>query len=150
MAGLEDMIRSGAPGGSIGKPLMLALLALLASGALFGGGGAKAPASTGSQPTPNEGGGGLLGGLGGLLDKLQKGGLGDVANSWVGPGQNQPASHGQLGSALGPDIIKTLAQRSGLSEEEITKQLSQILPGVVDKLTPQGRVPTLAELSDLT
>jgi uncharacterized protein YidB (DUF937 family) len=148
MAGLEDIIRSSAPGGNIGKPLMLALLALLASGALFGGGGAGRPASR-AQPSSDEGGGGLLGGLGGLLDKLQKGGLGNVANSWVGPGQNQPASHGQLGSALGPDIIKTLAQRSGLSEEEITKQLSQILPGVVDKLTPNGRLPTLAELSQL-
>jgi uncharacterized protein YidB (DUF937 family) len=86
--------------------------------------------------------------LGGLLDKLQKGGLGDVAKSWIGSGQNQPVSPGQLGPALGPDIIKTLAQRSGLSEEEITKHLSQILPGVVDKLTPHGRLPTLAELSD--
>jgi len=46
-------------------------------------------------------------------------------------------------------IIKTLAQRSGLSEEGITRQLSQILPGVVDKLTPNGRPPTLAELSQL-
>jgi uncharacterized protein YidB (DUF937 family) len=88
--------------------------------------------------------------LGGLLDKLQKGGLGDVANSWVGSGQNKPVSPSQLGPALGPDIIKTLAQRSGLSEEEITSRLSQILPGVVDKLTPQGRLPTLAELSDLS
>jgi uncharacterized protein YidB (DUF937 family) len=149
MAGLEDMIRSSAPGGNIAKPLMLALLALLASGALFGGGGSGRPASTGSQPSSDEGAGGLLGGLGGLLDKLQKGGLGNVANSWVGPGQNQPASPGQLGPALGPDIIKTLAQRSGLSEEELTKQLSQILPGIVDKLTPNGRLPTLAELSDL-
>jgi uncharacterized protein YidB (DUF937 family) len=58
-------------------------------------------------------------------------------------------SPGQLGSALGPDIIKTIAQRSGLSEEEITKQLSQVLPGVVDKLTPQGRLPTMAELSEM-
>jgi uncharacterized protein YidB (DUF937 family) len=148
MAGLEDMIRSSAPGGNIGKPLMLALLALLASGALFGGGGATRPASTGAQPSSDEGGGGLLGGLGGLLDKLQKGGLGNVANSWVGPGQNQPVSPSQIGPALGPDI-KTLAQRSGLSEEEITKHLSQILPGVVDKLTPNGRLPTLAELSQL-
>jgi uncharacterized protein YidB (DUF937 family) len=149
MAGLEDMIRSSAPGGNIAKPLMLALLALLASGALFGGGGSGRPASTGSQPSSDEGAGGLLVGLGGLLDKLQKGGLGNVANSWVGPGQNQPASPGQLGPALGPDIIKTLAQRSGLSEEELTKQLSQILPGIVDKLTPNGRLPTSAELSDL-
>src|SRR6516225_2489193 len=135
MAGLEDMFRSAAPGGSISKPLMLALLALLASGALFRGGGTSAATTTGSQPTSDEGAGGLLGGLGGLLDKLQKGGLGDVANSWIGSGQNQPVSPKQLGPALGPDIIKTLA-RSGLSEEELTKQLSQILPGLVDKLTP--------------
>jgi uncharacterized protein YidB (DUF937 family) len=126
MAGLEDMIRSSAPGG---KPLLIALLALLASGALFRGGRAGPAASTSSPPTSDEGAGGLLGGLGGLLDKLQKGGLGNVANSWVSSGQNQPVSHNQLGPALGPDIIKTLAQRSGLSEEELTKQLSQVLGG---------------------
>ena len=148
MAGLEDLIRSSAPGGSIGKPLMLALLALLASGVLFRGGGTSAATTTGAQPTSDEGAGGLLGGLGGLLDKLQKGGLGDVANSWVGSEQNQPVSPKQLNPALGSDIIKALAQRSGLSEEELTKQLSQILPGVVDKLTPAGRLPTLAELSE--
>ena len=148
MAGLEDTIRSSVPDGNIAKPLMLALLALFASGALFRGGGGR-PADTPAQPTSDEGAGGLLGGLGGLLDKLQKGGLGSAANSWVGPNQNQPVSPGQLGSALGPDIIKTLAQRSGLSEEEITKRLSEVLPGVVDKLTPQGRLPTAAELSEL-
>ena len=150
MAGLEDMIRSSAPGGNVGKPLLLALLALLASGALFGRGGVQDVLQVrGHNRLPMKAPAGLLGGLGGLLDKLQKGGLGNVANSWVGPGQNQPASPGQLGSALGPDIIKTLAQRSGLSEEEITKGLSQILPGIVDKLTPNGRLPTLAELSEL-
>jgi uncharacterized protein YidB (DUF937 family) len=149
MAGLEDMIRSSAPGGNIGKPLMLALLALLASGTLFGKGDAGPTAKPPSQPASAEGAGGLLGGLGGLLDKLQKGGLGNAANSWVGSSQNQPVSHGQLGSALGPDIIKTLADRSGLSEEELTKQLSQVLPGLVDKLTPQGRLPTMAELSEM-
>jgi uncharacterized protein YidB (DUF937 family) len=147
MASLEDTIHSAVPGGSVGKPLMLALLALLASGALFRGGGAGATTSAGPEPTSNEGTGGLLGGLGGLLDKLQKGGLGNVTNSWVGSGQNQPDSPGQLGPALGSDLIKALAQRSGLSEEELTKQLSQVLPGVVDKLTPAGRLPTLAELS---
>jgi uncharacterized protein YidB (DUF937 family) len=88
--------------------------------------------------------------LGGLIDKLQNGGLGNAINSWIGHGQNQPVSPGQLGSALGPDLIKMLAQRSGMSEEEITKQLSQILPGVVDKLTPQGRLPSAAELSHTT
>ena len=148
MAGLQDMIRSSAPGGNIGKPLMIALGALLASGVLFGRSGAGQSATTGSQPTSNEGAGGLLGGLGGLMDKLQQGGLGNVTNSWIGSGQNQPVSPNQVGSALGPNIIKTLAQQSGLSEDELTKQLSQVLPGVVDKLTPNGRLPTLAELSE--
>ena len=148
MAGLNDLIRSSAPGGSIAKPLMLALGALLASGVLFGGKGQTA--SAGAQPTSDTGdAGGVLGGLGGLLNKLQQGGLGNAANSWVGSGQNQPASPGQLGSALGPNIIKTLAQQSGLSEDELTKQLSQVLPGLVDKLTPNGRLPTMAELSNM-
>ena len=62
MANLEDTIRSAAPGGSIAKPLMLALLALLASGALFRGGSKGPTASTSSPPTPDEGTGGLLGG----------------------------------------------------------------------------------------
>ena len=150
MAGFEDTIRKAVPGGDIAKPLMLALLALLASGVLFGKRDAGPSAGTGAQPTPDQGTGGLLGGLGGLVEKLQKGGLGNAINSWIGTGQNQPVSPGQLGSALGPDIIKMLAQRSGLSEEEITKQLSQILPGVVDKLTPHGRLPTVAELSQTT
>ena len=70
MSGFDDMIRSAAPGGNIGKPLMLALGALLASGALFRGSGAGQTASAPTQPTSDEGAGGLLGGLGGLLNKL--------------------------------------------------------------------------------
>jgi uncharacterized protein YidB (DUF937 family) len=147
MAGLENVIRSSAPGGNIGKPLMIALGALLASGVLFGGKGQTSNAS--AQPTADQDAGGVLGGLGGLVNKLQQGGLGNIANSWVGSGQNQPVSPNQLGSALGPSIIKVMAQKSGLSEEEITQQLSQVLPGIVDKLTPNGRLPTVAELSQI-
>jgi len=151
MAGLNDMIRSAFPGGNVGKPLMLALGALLASGVLTKGGAGQTAgqtASTGSQPaTDTNDAGGMLGGLGGLLNKLEQGGLGDQTKSWVGTGQNQPVSPGQLGSALGPSIIKMLAQKSGIPEEELTKQLSQVLPGIVDKLTPNGRLPTAAELS---
>jgi uncharacterized protein YidB (DUF937 family) len=147
MSGFDDMIRSAAPGGNIAKPLMLALGALLASGVLFRGSGAGQAANVPTQPTSEEGAGGVLGGLGGLLNKLEQNGLGSVANSWVGSGQNQSVSPGQLSSALGPSIIKMLAQKSGMSEEDITKQLSQVLPGLVDKLTPNGRMPTAAELS---
>jgi len=83
------------------------------------------------------------------VNKLQQGGLGDVVNSWVGSGQNQPVSPSQLGSALGPSVIKTVSQLTGLSEDDLTKQLSQVLPGLVDKLTPNGRLPTVAELSKM-
>ena len=147
MAGLNDLIRSSG-GGSIAKPLLLGLGALLATNVLFGGKGQTASAS--AQPTTDTSdAGGVLGGLGGLVNKLQQGGLGDVVNSWVGSGQNQPVSPSQLGSALGPSVIKTVSQLTGLSEDDLTKQLSQVLPGLVDKLTPNGKLPTVAELSKM-
>jgi uncharacterized protein YidB (DUF937 family) len=127
---------------------MLALLALLASGALFGGGDREvAPTKSGGPRPAADEGGGLLEGLGGLLDRFRQSGQGKAADSWIGTGPNEPVSPGQVGNALGPNIIKTLAGRSGLSEEELLRQLSQVLPGVVDKLAPNGRLPTLAELA---
>jgi len=160
MAGLNDAIRNAFPGG-IGKPLMLGLGALLASGVLTRGlsgqtasagqtAGTGQTASTGSQPaTDTNDAGGVLGGLGGLLNKLEQGGLGNQANSWVGSGQNQPVSPGQLSQALGPNIIKTLSQMTGVSEDELTKQLSQSIPVIVNTLTPNGKLPTVAELSKI-
>ena len=145
---LDDMLGSALPQGGISKPLMLALLALLGSGALFGGRDSEAaPAKPGGSRPPTDEGGGLLEGLGGLLDRFRQSGQGKAADSWVGTGPNEPVSPGQVGNALGTNILKTLAERSGLSEEELLKQLSQVLPGVVDKLTPNGRLPTLAELA---
>jgi uncharacterized protein YidB (DUF937 family) len=149
MAGLNDMIRSAFPGGNVAKPLMLALGALLASGVLTRGSTGQT-ASAGSQPTTDTSdAGGLLGGLGGLLNKLEQGGLGDQTKSWVGSGQNQPVSPSQLGSALGPNIIKTLSQMTGVSEDQLTKQLSQGIPVIINTLTPNGRLPTVAELSQM-
>ena len=117
MAGLNDVIRSAFPDGNAPKSLTDILGALLGSNVLTGG-GAGQTASTGSQPTTDTNdAGGLLGGLGGLLNKLEQGGLGDQTKSWVGTGQNQPVSPGQLGQALGPNIIKTLSQMTGVSED---------------------------------
>ena len=147
MGFLDDVLNKSAPqGGSLAKPLMLAFMALLASGALIGGKQAPA-AAPGTSPAPDPGSGGLLGGLGGLLEKFKQAGQGDLAKSWVGTGQNQPVSPNQLGSALGPSIIKTLSEKTGMSEQELTAQLSQLLPGVVDRLTPQGRLPTHQEIA---
>lgn len=149
---LDDVLGSAVPGGKTSKPLMLALLALLASGALFRSGGGEVPPVTADPPrvpTGEGGGGGLLEGLGGLLDRFRQAGQGKVADSWIGSGPNQPVSPGQLGNALGPNIIKTLSERSGIPEDELVRQLSQVLPGMVDKLTPRGRLPTLAELDQM-
>jgi len=89
----------------------------------------------------------ISGGLGDLLKQLQQGGHGEVANSWVGKGQNQPISPGDLANALGADQIDKLSSQSGLSRDELLNGLSQYLPQVVDHLTPDGRLPSEQEVS---
>lgn len=84
---------------------------------------------------------GGLGGLAGLVAKLQQSGLGDVAASWVGTGQNQAISPDQLGGVLGNDAISGMAGQLGMDQGDLLGQLSQLLPQVVDKLTPQGQIP---------
>jgi uncharacterized protein YidB (DUF937 family) len=91
--------------------------------------------------------GGLSGGLGSLLERLTSAGHGDVANSWVNSGPNQPIQPGQPGSALGQTTVSELARHAGMNEQELLAQLSRVLPGVVDKLTPGGRVPDASEIA---
>ncbi|TPK95592.1 DUF937 domain-containing protein [Mesorhizobium sp. B2-4-12] len=131
------------PGGNITKPLMIALGALLV-GKMLSGRSADQPDQQTQAPAPTEanpGDGGLLGGLGGLLGKLRDAGHGNVADSWVGTGQNQSINANDLGAALGPQVIHEIAQRTGMDEQELLKQLSTALPGIVDRLTPNGQVP---------
>jgi uncharacterized protein YidB (DUF937 family) len=84
---------------------------------------------------------GSLGGLQGLVSKLQDAGLGDVVASWIGTGSNLPVSAGQLSQALGIDTLACMAQQFGLNEGDIAGQLAQMLPGLVDQLTPAGQMP---------
>jgi uncharacterized protein YidB (DUF937 family) len=81
------------------------------------------------------------GGLNGLIESFTKNGLGDIISSWVGTGKNLPISAEQITKALGQGKIGQLASQTGLSKDDLTKHLSGILPGIVDKLTPQGKVP---------
>ena len=89
--------------------------------------------------------GGGADGLAGLVQSLTQGGLGNVASSWVGKGQNLPVSADQISGALGGSsgggLLAKLAQQAGLSHGDTASGLSQILPGLVDKLTPDGHVP---------
>lgn len=81
------------------------------------------------------------GGLSGILEKFKQGGLGETAASWVGKGENMPVSSDQIASVLGSGAIAEMAAKFGINPETLSAQLAQHLPGVVDKLTPDGEVP---------
>ena len=89
----------------------------------------------------------ISGGLGDILKQLQQSGHGETANTWVGPGQNKPIAPGDLAKALGADQINGLMSQTGLSREDLLSGLSQQLPGVIDHLTPDGRLPSDDEVS---
>ncbi len=118
-------LQGGGQGGGGNAMLMQVISALLQGQGGGGGGGAL----------------GGLGGLGGLLSQLQQGGLGDAAQSWVSTGQNLPVSADQLQAALGADRIDALAQQVGMPAGDLSSQLAQYLPQVVDQMTPGGQLP---------
>jgi uncharacterized protein YidB (DUF937 family) len=155
------------PAGSGGmSPMTMALLGLLAykaiKGLSSGQPGAK-PAAAGNNPGGSLGGmlpgglGGLLaggaagsiisGGLNDLLKQFQQSGQGDAANSWVGTGPNKTISSSDLAKVLDNDQIKALMAQAGISRDELLAGLSEQLPELIDKLTPNGRLPTAQELS---
>jgi uncharacterized protein YidB (DUF937 family) len=130
------------------------------------GGGKQVPGSGPGQNSQSDGQGGVLGKLGGLLGgasagSVLSGGLGDLieqfkrngqgqaADSWVGTGPNQQLHPDQLEQAIGPDVLNTLSQHTGLSREDLLARLTRELPTAVDKFTPHGRLPTEDEAARL-
>lgn len=171
MGMLEDLLGKAVPGGGISKPLLIALGALILSGALTGKKGAAPSTPTplpggtttaggessgGGFSLPNLGGalaggaagGALLNGLGGLIDMFTKGGQKSAIDSWVGSGENKQVSAGDLGSLLPPDILRQLQQQTGLGQGDLLSQLSQILPELINGMTPNGRMPTEQEVDE--
>ena len=67
--------------------------------------------------------------------------LGDVVSSWIGTGQNQPIAASRIQSGLGSDAIKKLAARMGIAPDAMSAKLAELLPGAIDKLTPNGKLP---------
>jgi uncharacterized protein YidB (DUF937 family) len=104
-----------------------------------------AAAGTGAAAAEESAISGLLGAGGsnltGLLDKLKLGGLEDTAKSWVGKGENKAISGEQVKAALGKDEIAAVASKLGVSEDVAVGKIAKVLPGVIDKLTPDGLVP---------
>jgi uncharacterized protein YidB (DUF937 family) len=119
-------------------------------GSVLGGGGQSAqPGGAGALmqivaamlANQGSGAGGGLGGLAGLAEQFQRGGMGDVMNSWIGKGENQPIAPDQLGNVLGGDLLGKLTQQTGMGQSDLLGQLSQLLPQMVDQATPEGRIP---------
>jgi uncharacterized protein YidB (DUF937 family) len=160
---------------SRGMPSMVALLGLLAVAGYQNrdkiaevlGGLKQAPAGGPGQDNRQAARqGGVLGNLGGLLsgagvgsvlsgglrdlvEHFKQNGQGQAADSWVKPGPNQQLRPDQLEQAIGPDVLNTLSQQTGLSREELLARLTRELPTAVDKFTPEGRLPTEDEAARL-
>jgi uncharacterized protein YidB (DUF937 family) len=125
-------------------------------GGLLGGGGSGGGLGGLLGGSGGAGGlGGLLGGLGGagvggllggglndLVDRFKQNGRGDLADSWVGTGPNKEVEPRDLEQAIGPDVLETLEQQTGLPRDELLARLSRELPQAVDKYTPDGRIPS--------
>ena len=122
--GLLESVLGSALGGSPqqggGGALMSVIAAMLANG---------------------QSGGSAGGGVAGLIEQFQRSGQGDVIDSWVGTGQTQAISPDQLGSVLGGDLLGQLTRQTGMGEGDLLGQLSQVLPQLVDRATPEGHVP---------
>jgi len=84
---------------------------------------------------------GLAGGLTGLIDQFRQAGLGHIADSWIGTGSNHPVSPDQLERVFGERQVGALAEQSGMERGQFLSQLSQALPSMVDRMTPNGQVP---------
>jgi uncharacterized protein YidB (DUF937 family) len=159
---------------SRGMPSMTALLGLLAVAgyqnrdkiAEMLGGVKQQPAGGSAASNQQAGLGGALGKLGGMLggasagsllsgglrdlvERFKQNGQGHAADSWVNRGPNQQIAPHQLEQAIGPDVLNTLSQQTGLSREELLSGLTRELPEAVDKFTPEGRLPTEDEAARL-
>ncbi len=151
LTGMRNGPRGHGGGGGM-SPITMALLGLLAYKAVKSFGGAGPRAGSG-MATPGGGlgdllngglsglGGILSGGLGDLVKQFQNAGKGDVADSWVGTGDNKPIAPSDLSQVLTAEQIAFLTERTGLSREALLAGLSEQLPEAVDELTPQGRLP---------
>lgn len=132
------------------SPVMLGLMGLLAYRTIKGKGrladmlGTDATATGAGGPLS---GGALGSGLKDLLDRFRQSGQGTKAESWIAKGPNQPIAPHDLESALGEERIQWLMEQTGMPKDQLLAGLSKNLPDAIDELTPEGRLPTDAELA---
>jgi uncharacterized protein YidB (DUF937 family) len=146
--GMFNTLGGGRRGGM--SPIMMGLMGLLAYRTLKGKGRLAdmlgTNQSAGGAPGPLSG-ASLGSGLKDLLDRFRQSGHEDKAQSWVSTGANKSIAPQELEQALGEERIQWLTEQTGMPREELLRGLSGELPDAIDKLTPEGRVPTDEELS---
>ena len=131
--GLLDSVIGGLLGGNSGAGATSPMGNILSG--LLGGG------QTGMGGLGGAGAGGMAGGLGGLLSQFENAGLGQIAQSWIGNGQNQSVSPQQLQNVFGQDRVQGMAAQAGMEPGDFLSQLSQHLPNAVNGMTPNGQLP---------
>ncbi|MFO1520181.1 MAG: YidB family protein [bacterium] len=89
------------------------------------------------------------GGFASLVQNFQKNGLGDILSSWIGTGQNMPVSSEQIQQGLGGDLMQQLAAKTGLPVNQLSSHLTDILPNLIDKMTPNGQMPEGGSLTEV-
>jgi uncharacterized protein YidB (DUF937 family) len=131
---MQMLTSKGGGAGSAGGLGGLGGLGSMLGGAL-GGGQAPATGAGVGQAAPD------MGGLGGIIDAFQKGGLGHLADSWVSTGDNLPVSGDQVSEVFGQDKIAAMANQLGMSQGDVSGGLAQILPQLINHVTPDGKMP---------
>ncbi len=118
-------------------------------------------ASFGESPSEGGGSSGLMGtaldfinkqpgGLNGLIQRFHDEGAGDIVSSWIGNGENKSIDPQTLTNVIGADRLTELANKFGMSNEQLSGLLSMVLPGVVDRATPNGQVPADGKVDEST
>ena len=148
--GGERPAQSSAAAGSGGANIMMTLLPVVLSMLASRGGGSQ-PGGGGLGDILGQvlGGGtpaGTGGGLGGLLEQMQRAGFGDHARSWVGTGQNMSIAPNAIGQIFGDSGLDEIARHANLTPQETSEGLSQLLPELVDHVTPDGQTPDFDQL----
>ncbi len=116
---LAGKLAGGTPGGEGGQGLVTSIVEMLSS---------------------------RQGGLSALAEAFEQKGLGNIVSSWIGTGQNLPVSADQIQQVLGNEQLQAFAQKAGISTEAAGPHLAELLPGIVDKLTPGGQIPQGGDL----
>jgi uncharacterized protein YidB (DUF937 family) len=135
---LDSLLGSMASGQSSHGAIGSALLGLLAS---------ETGRSASNDQSADQSPAAVSGGLNELAQRFQQSGLGDVIQSWIGSEPNKPIGTDELHQAIGSDTVDRLSEQTGMGKAQLLPLLAQLLPTLVDRLTPNHRVPDEGEVS---